>query len=575
MGVSMMTREKTMKKRLRFLYGRERGDAAWNRLKILIDKYRGSIPQEPFELTERDVVLITYADALKERDKRPLETLRTFFNEYLNGTVTIMHILPFFPYSSDDGFSVIDYKEVNRDLGTWKDIENIGKDVRLMFDLVINHISSKSREFQEFLRGREEYRDFFIALWKGDEYDTSRVVRPRALPLLTQFDTPWGSARLWTTFSQDQIDLNFTNPQLLLFIIDILLFYITKGASIIRLDAIAYLWKKSGTSCIHLRETHTVVKLIRTLFELVAPHVKIITETNVPHEENISYFGNGRDEAHLVYNFALPPLTVHALLSGNATLLSRWARTLKTPGNESHFYNFTASHDGIGVLPAKGILTDAEIGKMVSMVEKRGGKVSHKNNPDGAKSIYELNISLFDLLSDPFSGEPLEKQVARFIASQAIALSLKGIPALYYHSILGSRNYYEGVKKTGMNRSINREKLDPARVSEQLKKQGHIRNLVYHRLTHLITSRSRHRAFHPKGKQRVLDLHPSVFGLERTAPPGLNGERIVSLINVSEKTLEVSLNHGDYQDILTGKAFRNSATLRPFEILWLQQYLQN
>lgn len=562
----MNTDEKAIKKKLQFLYGEKIAEKTREKLNKLISKYEKIIPRKSFDFNEKDVVLITYGDSFLKSGEKPLRVLGEFLNTYLSDTITIVHILPFFPYSSDDGFSVIDYLEVNPALGGWDEVDSLGQNFHLMFDAVINHISAKSKEFREFLKNSPANRDYFIVVEPG--MDISRVFRPRTLPLTTEFETKRGLLNLWTTFSTDQIDLNFSNPDVLLFIIEVLLFYAAHGASMIRLDAIAFLWKESGTSCLHLPQTHEVIKLFRSIFDLTAPHVKIITETNVPHKENISYFGSGNDEAHMIYNFALPPLTVDALLTGDARILSGWARSLKLPGKNTFFYNFTASHDGIGLLPAHNILSRNQIQNLVSAAENRGGRVGYKNNPDGTKTAYELNISLFDLLSDPGSDEPPAIKVSRFIASQAIALSMAGVPAIYYHSMVGSRNYLEGVEKTGVNRSINREKLKLPAMVKELETPGTIRNFVFNRLSLLIGERRKHRAFHPGGKQNVLQLNPRIFAVERHSSGG--DEMILSLINVSEERVTLSLEHPYKKDVLTGKTFSKEISMAPYEVLWLQ-----
>ncbi len=553
--------------RLHFLYGEKTGDSTFDRLSTLLTRYKSRIPKRDFSFSEKDVVLITYGDAFQSPGERPLSTLNRFLHTYGKNMVTTVHILPFFPFSSDDGFSVIDYKKVNPALGTWKDISEIGNGFSLMFDAVINHISSRSEEFQRFLEGEDAFCDFFITVKKGT--DLSSVFRPRALPLLTEFNTARGKKLLWTTFSNDQIDLNFKNPDVLVFIVDVLLTYAAHGASMIRLDAIAYLWKEVGTSCIHLPQTHEAVKLFRNVFECAAPHMKIITETNVPHEENISYFGNGEDEAHLVYNFALPPLTAHTMHTEDASILSSWVGSLKTPGKSTCFYNFTASHDGIGVLPAKGILSTEQIDSLIRETKARGGRVGYKSNEDGTRSAYELNISLFDLISDPEADEPLSKKVDRFIASQAIALSIAGVPALYYHSLVGSRNFYEGVEKTGIRRTINREKLDFGAVSAEINQEGTIRNLVMKKLRALIQKRRTLAAFHPLGKQRVLSFDPALFGLERESPDG--EELLLVLINVSMLPVSITLDHPCTEDAISGTHVSGSTVIDPYRILWLQR----
>ena len=360
----------------------------------------------------------------------------------------------------------------------------VGKNFHLMFDGVINHISAQSEWFKAFLHDDPKYRDYFIVV--DGKPDLSQVVRPRALPLLTEFTTPSGVKKVWTTFSADQIDLNYANPDVLLDIIDVLLFYVAQGAELIRLDAIAYLWKEIGTSCLHLPQTHRVIQLLRAILDEVAPHVALITETNVPHQDNISYFGDGHNEAQLVYNFALPPLTLHTFHTGDASALTQWAASLERPDrwgaatsdlqpssappvrSAPTFFNFLASHDGIGLNPARGILRDDEIAALVDRVVAHGGRVSYKSNPDGSTTPYELNINYFDALSDPNSSEPLSLQIDRFVAAHAIMLSLSGVPGLYFHSLFGSRGWPEGVTLTGQNRTVNRQKFDRAEVEREL-----------------------------------------------------------------------------------------------------------
>lgn len=557
--------EEKMLERLKVLY-RAKAPAVLKRLLVLLHAYEEKLPKRAFDFSEKDAVLITYGDSFQQNNREPLAVLNDFVTEYLGDAISIVHVLPFFPYSSDDGFSVIDYREVNPDLGSWDDVHELGTGRTVMFDAVINHVSAKSREFQGFLKGEEKYRNFFIVV--GPEFDISRVFRPRALPLLTRFDTNRGNLDLWTTFSTDQIDLNYRDPDVLLYIIDVLLYYVLHGASIIRLDAIAFMWKESGTECLHLPQTHAAIKLFRNVFDMVAPHVKIITETNVPHSDNISYFGEGNDEAHMVYNFALPPLTVHALLTGDGSYLTQWASTLQLGNPKNYFYNFTASHDGIGLMPARGILPAVEIERLVTATEKHGGKLGLKDNPDGTQSVYELNVSLFDLLSDPNADEPMERQVHRFVASQAVAMILAGVPALYYHSMVGSRNYYEGVERTGVRRAINREKLGLERLKGELSERGSRRELVYSALTRLLRERRKHRAFHPEGPQTVLSLHRQIFAVERQSPDG--GEKILSIINLSDAPVSLQPKFRGRVDIITGTTLEKQIDLEPYGIRWLR-----
>ena len=410
---------------------------------------------------QTDAVLITYGDQLRCNGEAPLETQRRFLLEHgLEGLLSTVHILPFFPYSSDDGFSVIDYRQVDPALGTWDDVASLGRSFGLMFDLVVNHCSQHSQWFRKYLAGEAPYTSYFIEV--DPEEDVSLVTRPRSHPLLSPFETSRGTRHVWTTFSDDQIDLNFASPHILLEMIDVLLFYLQRGARIIRLDAIAYLWKELGTSCIHLPQTHEVVKLMRTVVEAAAPGTILLTETNVPHEENVSYYGQG-DEAQMVYQFSLAPLLAEALQTGDATVLSRWLAGLKATPQGTTVFNFTASHDGIGVRPLEGIMPADRLERFIEAVRRRGGRVSMKRNTDGTESPYELNIAYFDAVADPDNPDPA-LHVRRFLAGQALMVSLQGIPGIYFHSLVGTPNNHEGVEGTGARTDHQSEEIRASRV---------------------------------------------------------------------------------------------------------------
>jgi len=562
---------------LAFLYGDDEAPALFERLSDRLADFHAQHPdlaqaETGERLTERDVILITYGDQIQSPGKPPLQNLAEVLAARVKGRITGVHILPFFPYSSDDGFSVIDYTQVNPAFGDWHDIAQIRANFRLMFDLVVNHISAHSAWFKAFLDDDPAFADAFIVVEAG--VDVSQVTRPRALPLLTLVTTASGTEkRVWTTFSTDQIDLNFADPEVLLRILDVLLRYAVEGADIIRLDAIAYLWKRLGTSCIHLEQTHRVVKLFRAVLDAVAPGVILITETNVPHAENVSYFGAG-DEAQLVYQFPLPPLTFHALMRGDATYLTRWATALAPPPAQATFYNFLASHDGVGLRPVEGLLPPEEVAAMAAQVKAHGGHVSYKTNRDGSESAYELNISYFDALSNPQSDEPLDVQVARFMASQSIMLALQGIPAIYIHSLFGSRNDYAGVKRTGRYRSINRQKFQRADLEAALTDAEALRSKVFGAYTHMLDVRAQHTAFHPNGAQEVLEVGAAVFAVRRTSPAG--DAKVVCLHNVSAETQSVRLPEaGDAaQDLLSGEKFAVengpfALSLAPYQVVWL------
>jgi len=551
---------------LKRIYGEGHENIAFQKILKLIERFPFKQKTEGKNyFSQNDVVLITYGDSLNKEGEVPLSTLCNFADNYLKGIFSTIHILPFFPFSSDDGFSVIDFYSVNPELGFWKDIKKLSISFKLMFDLVLNHISSKSSWFNKYLDDEKGYEGFCIEV--DPSTDLSDVVRPRSLPLLTKFKKSSGKTiHVWTTFSSDQIDLNYKSPDVLEKMIEVLLFYVKNGAKVIRLDAIAYLWKETGTNCIHLSQAHDVVKLFRMVLDLIAPEVVLITETNVPHEENISYFGDGKDEAQMVYNFTLPPLLFYSFAIGDSKILSDWAKGLKLKSSNNTFFNFTASHDGIGVRPLEGILPNKEIDRLVEIVRKNGGYVSFKKNSDGTESPYEMNITYVDALIAN------EKKMGanRFLASQAIQLALPGVPAVYIHSILGSRNWREGVRHTNRNRTINREKLQIEEVLSQLKNPESFRSGIFSSYINLIKVRKRQRSFHPNASFEVLDIKPEIFAIVRYC----NDQTIYSFTNISSKHVFLSLSDkgvpSEMKDLLTGKMFNtDSFLLNPYQYVWL------
>jgi len=532
----------TIRKLIESLYDHSWAPEVERRLNVLMDH---GVPDSaestrvtaPKLLSQRDVLLITYADQARKVGEPPLKVLAEFCARHLKGVVSGIHLLPFYPWSSDDGFSVKDFFAVEPGCGTWEDIALLGSDFDLMFDAVFNHVSAQGEWFQRFLADDARYRDFFIAV--AGRPDLSQVVRPRALPLLTEFPTAAGPKKVWTTFSADQADLNFKNPEVLLAVLEVLLFYVAKGARFIRLDAIAFLWKEIGTSCLHLPQTHRVIQLLRAVLDEVAPHVFLITETNVPHIDNVSYFGDGTNEAQLVYNFALPPLVLHSFATGNAEKLTRWAQSLALPSDHVTYFNFLASHDGIGLNPARGILNDAEIDALARRALEHGGFISYKDMPDGTRLPYEMNINYLDALSNPASMEPVELIVRRFLTAQAIMLSLRGVPGIYFHSLFGSRGDRAGAETSGILRRINRQKLDGARLQAELSEAGSLRARVFGGHREILRIRQQHPAFAPTARQRVLGLDPRVFALLRQDPQ--DAESVLCLHNVSPEPVSVQL----------------------------------
>lgn len=520
--------------------------------------------------SQRDVVLITYADQVRMEGLSPIQAQTKFLIDHgLDQRIRCVHLLPFCPFTSDDGFSVTDYLAVDPDSGSWEDIDQMGQSFDLMYDLVLNHSSQQHEWFQEYLKGNPQYSNFYID--QDPTTDLSAVVRPRSLPLLTQFNSADGQKNIWTTFSEDQVDLNYANPHVMLAMIETLVEYARRGARIIRLDAIAFLWKQAGTTCLHLPQTHAAVQLMRSVLDLAAPGTLVLTETNVPHQENISYFGDGTNEAHMVYQFSLPPLLLDAIHSGDTTILRDWLKTLEPPTDRTTFFNFTASHDGIGVRPLEGIVPANRVEKLVEIVHRHGGRVSMRRNADGSESPYELNITYLEAVADSTSVSAAEHS-RRFLATQAIMLSMQGMPAIYFHSLVGSPNDQQGVEESGQNRRINRHKYQRSELEAKLADPHGLQRRVFDGYQTLLRIRVEQHAFHPNAKQQVIDLPGNgLLGFIRSAE---SGEQLAVIANLSDESRHVDAKFLPpslgYDELAQERVWPSEGiSIRPFQVRWL------
>lgn len=556
-----------IKNLINLVYGESFSDAQFSELFKRIDRAGAEINEKRKSgWDEKDVVLITYADQFSAPGEKALPAFTRFYNRWLSRSFSHVHLLPFYPWSSDDGFSVVDYHAVAPETGTWKDIAELKQSANLMFDFVCNHMSAKSQWFAHYLNQTPGYEDFFISV--DPQTDLSAVTRPRALPLLTPFTLHDGTVRhLWTTFSEDQVDLNFASPRVLIAMVDVLLHYLVEGASYIRLDAVGFMWKIPGTSCIHLEQTHRLIQLFRAIADMVAPGAVLITETNVPHKDNVSYFGDGKNEAQMVYQFSLPPLVLHAVHCQDVRVLCEWAASLKLPSQQTTWFNFLASHDGIGLNPLRGILPETEILSLVEILQNEGALVNWKNNPDGTRSPYEINVTWLDALSQKASDD--EERIARFILSHAVLLTFPGIPAVYIQSILGSRNDYDGVERLGYNRAINRRKYRAGEIERELADNNILRQGIYHQLSELIALRRAEKAFHPDSEAMFETVGEPIFKIIRTAT---NGERITALFNFSNQyqNLYTDINTG--RELIAGNLINGTTlTLNPWQVMWIKE----
>ena len=519
-----------------------------------------------------DCLVISYGDSILQEGEKPLHSLKQFLDRQVKGSINAVHILPFYPFTSDDGFSVLDYSSVNESLGDWSDIEDIASDYRLMSDLVINHCSARSPWFENFIKGRDPGRNFFVTA--SPEDDLSGVVRPRTNPLLREVETADGVQHVWCTFSHDQVDLNFRNPEVLKQFASIIRQYLDSGVRIFRLDAVAFLWKEPGTSCINLDQTHEAVRLLRTLIEQAQSDAVIVTETNIPNRENLAYFGNA-NEAHWVYNFSLPPLLVNTLVTGDCNYLKQWMMSMPPARNGTAYFNFIASHDGIGLRPAEGLLDDSEINTLVETMQQFGGRISWRAVDENRSKPYEINISLFDALQGTQAG-PDQWGLHRFICAHAIMLALEGVPAIYIHSLVGTRNDYQRVENAGHNRAINRHQWDYAELEARLSDADSSESKVFNGLKQLLEIRRQQSAFHPNATQFTLHLGSQLFGFWRQSMDRQQSIFCVSNISDQIQTLNLSdinlIDNENWHDLISGISCNQkmqSIEMQPYQTVWI------
>jgi glucosylglycerate phosphorylase len=536
---------------------------------------QGSAAGPPRAADERHVILIAYPDQIRDGHRPPLASLRELIQARLSSAVSAVHLLPLHPSTSDDGFAVADFAQVDPAVGTWSDVEAFRPALGLMLDAVVNHVSADHPWVTGWRDGDPRFDGFVRTA--SPTADLSAVVRPRTHPLLSPMGTSTGTQHVWTTFSSDQVDLDYREPRVLLAVTEVLLDYLQHGATMLRLDAVAFLWKEEGTDSIHRPETHAIVRIWRTVVDAVAPGTLIVAETNVPHAENLTYLGQGDDQAHVIYQFALAPLVLSAFTSGDASHLVRWASALDdlTPGTS--VLNVLGSHDGIGLRPAQGLLPPAEIARLVDRVRAHGGAVSFRALPEGGVSPYELNSVYFDALNGP--DDPSGLAVARFMAAHSVMLAMAGIPAIYTHALLGSRNWAAGRQRTGHARALNRQKLERGPLEAELDDPTSLRARVLAAFRARIEVRRAEPAFHPAGRQRVLAAPSAVFAIERTAPDGRS--QVVCLHNSADEAVSMAVEGLPGGETLTDLCGGPSVTaddrgiahvvLPPYGVQWLRR----
>ena len=534
----------------------------------IIKKFNQNNSKKKLTISEKTSLVICYGDNINSNQKSSIQVFQNFFKKNLKKYFNAIHFLPFYPSSSDSGFAVKDHYKIEKRIGSWSDIKKISKSSHVMADIVINHSSARGLWFKNFLKKKRPGKDYFLTV--NSKFNTSKVVRPRDHKLLKKIDIFGKSDFLWRTFSADQIDLDFKNPSVLLRFIKIMVHLVSNGVTIFRLDAIAYLWKKNSTNCINLKQTHEIVKLLRLISNLLNVETIIITETNLPEKENLSYFGKN-DEANWIYNFSLPPLLIHAFLFENSSYLNKWSKKLPNAKFQNSYLNFIASHDGIGMRPTEGILNERSLNNFLKRLKKNGSKFSYRKIQNKSKKVYEANITVFDALKKSDADPNGKFFLERYIAAHAIMISFEGVPAIYFNSLFGKSNDEAKYVITGNNRDINRYKWSYENITKKLNDKNSKQSIFYQNLGKLLEIKRKQKAFHPNAKRLNINLGSKLFCFKRTSLD--KKQTIISITNCSSVDQYPKLNkkYSKWKNIINPKinSLNKSFKLKPFETMWL------
>jgi glycosidase len=517
-------------------------------LQRCIERWRGPIAARGLNAARafdaRDAVLIAYPDHLQARGEAPLSTLGKFCAQHLCGALSAVHVLPFHPSTSYEGYAITDYRAVAPELGGAEDLEALQRSgFELMVDLVLNHCSSSHPWFARFKAGDPDRANWFVTVDDPAAAWLQQIPRARDLPLTHRVDTPNGPRHVWTTYSPDLVDLNLREPRVLLELCDLMLEYAALGARVIRLDAFVYVWKQAGTRCLDLPQGHALVRLFQAVLDAAgAKATRLLPSiTNRTPAEAFAYLeGAAGREADLVYNLPLSSLILHALYTGDARVLGRWLSQLPSPPAGRAWLNLTACHDGVGLSWLEGLVPPEEIQTLVAKAKARGALLSTRRaTASGPVKPWELNATWFSACA-PLPEDGDARHVDRFLATQAAMLSVRGVPALYLGALLAGRNDTARVAAQQDNRAINRGRFSRADWEAAFSTPGSVEREVLERLTALCRVRAGCAAFHPEGAQRVLDgLPEGVLGLVRTAPDG--DTRVLSLTHFGRAPVELDV----------------------------------
>ena len=428
---------------------------------------------------KNEAMLITYSDSLGNN----LKDLKHVLEKHLKGVISGVHILPFFPSSGDRGFAPMDYTKVDPAFGDWEDVKALAKDYYLMFDFMVNHISAQSPYFKDFLEKKDasEWRNLFIRykdFWKEtggeptqEQVDLIYKRKPRAPYRIAEF-ADGTSEKVWCTFDEQQVDLDVAHPVAKKFIKDNLTFLCEKGASIIRLDAFAYANKKIGTNCFFVEPD--IWETLKECTDVLDAHnVTVLPEIHEHYTIQLKI----AEHDYYVYDFAMPMLVLHTLFSGNVDRLVHWMEIC--PRKQ---FTTLDTHDGIGVVDVKDLMTDEECEATREALYAQGANVKKKyssaeyNNLD----IYQINCTYYSALGNNDQA---------YILARVLQCFAPGIPQIYYVGLLAGENDIELLERTKEGRNINRHYYSLEEIDETVKRP------VVQQLFNLLKFRNSSKAF--------------------------------------------------------------------------------
>jgi sucrose phosphorylase len=408
--------------------------------------------------SKNGVMLITYANSMGKN----IAQLEYVLNHIVKGAVAGVHILPFFPSSSDRGFSPLRYDIVDPEFGDWSDLARLSEKYFLMYDFMINHLSSQSSYFQDFIAKKDKspFTTMFIRhkdFWPNGEPTTEEIERiykrkPKAPNVIVKFNN--GTAeRVWCSFGDDQIDLNIQSEVTWQFIQDNLKILADHGAAFIRLDAFAYTTKKVGSTCFF--EEPEIWEILDRVKNILSPYqVEILPEVHEHYAIQLKLAEKG----YWVYDFALPMLLLHALHTGETTNLVHWLQIC--PRKQLTTLD---THDGIGVVDVRGLLTDEQIDRTKDLLFSHGANIKRIYNTEayGNLDIYQINCTYYSALGNNNDA---------YTIARAVQMFAPGIPQIYYVGLLAGKNDIKLVESTKNGRDINRHSFTIEEIARETKR---------------------------------------------------------------------------------------------------------